>query len=212
MKALDLFEIAWERANHLSGMYSYLNVAATNVLKCDEILRAEWAARVSALDLYVHEIIAQEMLEIYVGNRPQTDSYKKFSISMSWFQTLNSAASSIQSTSHFDFIVREQLSRLTYQYPDDIADGIRLISRKELWNEIASEIYGKNINQSQKVILAKSIKSKLQFIVHRRNKIVHEADIQKIQPRQLQSISSNDLIDVKDHIQKIVYAIDSVIK
>lgn len=212
MKPLELFNIAWERANHLSGIYQYLNRTATNVLKCDELLRSEWAARVSALDMYVHELISQEMLEIYIGNRPKTDAYKKFSISMNWFEILNASPSSTHSASYFDFVVREQLGRITYQFPDDIADGIRLISKKELWNEVANFIIGGNPAQSVKITEAKSIKTKLRMIVDRRNKIVHEADIKKAQPRELEEISQSDLIEVKQHIERIVRAIDHIVK
>jgi hypothetical protein len=37
----------------------------------------------------------------------------------------------------FDLEVRSNLSRVTYQFPEDIAEGIRLVSGIELWNEIA---------------------------------------------------------------------------
>jgi hypothetical protein len=55
----------------------------------------------------------------------------------------------------------------SYQQPDKIADGIRNISDKKLWDEVATKM-----NKP-----AQEIKQQLTSIVDRRNKIAHEADI-----------------------------------
>ncbi len=54
-----------------------------------------------------------------------------------------------------------------FQQADKIADAIRYISGKKLWDEVAIQM-----NKS-----AKDIKQQLNSIVDRRNKIAHEADI-----------------------------------
>ena len=53
----------------------------------------------------------------------------------------------------FDLEVRSKLSRVTYQLPDDIADGIRLVSACELWDDIA---VSKGAAASTKSAMAKS--------------------------------------------------------
>jgi hypothetical protein len=63
--------------------------------------------------------------------------------------------------------IRERHSYLSFQQPDKIAEAIRLISDKKLWQEVAN-IMGKK---------DKEIKQQLSAIVDRRNKIAHEADI-----------------------------------
>lgn len=63
--------------------------------------------------------------------------------------------------------IRESLSYKSFQDPDKIADAIRLISDKKLWDEVANKM-GRT---------TKDIKQQLNFIVDRRNKIAHEADI-----------------------------------
>lgn len=63
--------------------------------------------------------------------------------------------------------IRENLRYKSFQQPDKIAEAIRLISAKKLWEEVASKL-----NKP-----AKDIKSQLSAIVERRNKIAHEADI-----------------------------------
>jgi hypothetical protein len=63
--------------------------------------------------------------------------------------------------------VRERLGYQSFQQPDKIADAIRLISDKKLWDEVATKL-GRS---------ARDIKQQLSAIVDRRNKIAHEADI-----------------------------------
>lgn len=63
--------------------------------------------------------------------------------------------------------IREQLSYKSFQQPEKIADAIRYICDKKLWDEIAASM-GKS---------AKDVKQQLSSIVERRNKIAHEADI-----------------------------------
>jgi RiboL-PSP-HEPN len=63
--------------------------------------------------------------------------------------------------------IRERLGYFSFQQADKIADAIRYISDKKLWDEVASSL-GKP---------TKDIKQQLNSIVDRRNKIAHEADI-----------------------------------
>jgi RiboL-PSP-HEPN len=79
----------------------------------------------------------------------------------------NSILNQLNNASWLEDEVRERLSYQSYQQSDKIADAIRLISDKKLWDEVATKI-GKP---------AKDVKQQLSVIVDRRNKIAHEADI-----------------------------------
>lgn len=63
--------------------------------------------------------------------------------------------------------IRDRLGYQSFQQPDKIADAIRLISDKKLWEEVAVKL-----DRS-----AKDVKQQLNATVDRRNKIAHEADI-----------------------------------
>lgn len=108
----------------------------------------------------------------------------------------------------FDLDVRGRISRVTYQAPDDIADGIRLISPIELWNEVAKHdgAVGNAIKSA-----AGAIKLSLSQIANRRNKIVHEGDLQPSLPRVEWPISRQDVDDVKATILKVVLAMEALI-
>ncbi|WP_263975519.1 HEPN domain-containing protein [Leptolyngbya sp. 7M] len=73
----------------------------------------------------------------------------------------------LNNTSWLEDEIRERLGYQSFQQPDKIADAIRLISDKKLWDAVATRL-GKS---------AKDVKQQLSAIVDRRNKIAHEADI-----------------------------------
>lgn len=208
MKALGHFEAVWSRCALLSTLHAYLSRNVAAVLQPEELLRAEWVARVSALDLYTHELVAQGMLAIFEGLRPPTPGYLKFEVSNEILNRVQNAVTASEKSAAFDLHVRDRLSRITYQNPDDIADGVRLFSTIELWNEVATR-YG--ATSSTKTTVAKSLKTQLSLIVRRRNQIAHEGDLQPPPLREPWPISSADLQFVADQVEGLVKAIDSVV-
>jgi RiboL-PSP-HEPN len=79
----------------------------------------------------------------------------------------SSVLNRLNNTSWLEDEIRERLGYQSFQQPEKIADAIRLISDKKLWDEV-STILG---------LPARDIKQQLSAIVDRRNKIAHEADI-----------------------------------
>lgn len=209
MSPINYFKEVWSRCDQLSALHAYLSANATSVLPLDELLRAEWVARVSALDMYIHELVAQKIMDIYKGSRPATPSYLQFKISTETLSRIRSALISTDAASAFELDIKSSLARITYQDPETIADGVRLISEVELWNELAIII--KNPSPSNKIISAKDIKKDLSLIVSRRNKIAHEGDLQPSIPRKPWLISRTDLEFVSTTIESIVVAIDKVL-
>jgi len=79
----------------------------------------------------------------------------------------SSVLNKLNNASWLEDEIRERLGYQSFQQPDKIADAIRLISDKKLWDEVAMKLG----------ISAKDVKQQLSAIVDRRNKIAHEADI-----------------------------------
>jgi hypothetical protein len=189
-------------------LHAYLQNAVTGILQPEELLRSEWVARVSALDLYIHELVAQQMLATFEGRRPASPAFLRFQISVEALHRIRGAATPSDSGAAFDLHVREQLGRITYQAPDDIAAGIRLCSPVELWNEVALRL---GASQATMVERAKRLKTELSLIVRRRNIIAHEGDLQQSPLRDPWPISRTDLAFVGDQIERVVRAIDVIV-
>ena len=209
MTPLKHFEAVWERCSHLSAMQAYLAANVVGVLKPDELLRSEWVARVSALDLYVHELVAQRMLAIFEGSLPKTKAYSACMFMSEAVDRIRHATTPSEASAAFDLEIRRQLGFVSYQYPDKIADGIRMCSTVELWNDVALH---QGATQQNKVAHAKQIKSQLTTIVDRRNKIAHEGDLQpKALPISPWPISQGDLTIVSNFIEQLVRSIDACV-
>ena len=118
---------------------------------------------VSALDLYVHEIVRLGMLECFRSQRPQTNAFIEFRVTLG---SATQAVSAPGSDVWLDDQIQDQHSRRTFQQPDDITSAIRHFSNADIWHQVAVRL-----QSSQQ-----DVRNRLRLIVDRRNKIVHEAD------------------------------------
>jgi hypothetical protein len=192
----------------MSVLHAYLAGNVSGVLQPDELLRAEWVARLGALDLYIHELVAQLMLETFEGRRLATPAYLQFRVSHETLDRIRTAATPSDARAAFDLNIRQQLSFVTYQDPEKIAEGVRLCSAVELWNEVALRL---GATHAMKVIKAKDLKKDLSILVGRRNRIAHEGDLQPSPLREPWPIAREDLIFVGERIETLVRAINSVV-
>jgi hypothetical protein len=202
------FDDVWQRCELFVALHGYVMANATGALQPDELLRAEWAARVSALDLYVHELVTKNLIEIFAGTRPVCPGFARFQISGEALMRIQAAATPADRCAAFELEVRTRLSRVTYQHPDDIAEGIRMVSACALWNEIALRL---GATASTMIATSADLRRRLALIVDRRNKIVHEGDLQPTVPRTPWTIDRADVSQVTTFINDVVGAIDAIV-
>ena len=119
---------------------------------------------VSALDYYIHEIVRLGMLEVYRGTRPETSAFLRFQISL---ERVRQMVKTPTSNDWLDNEIRERHSWRSFQQAKPIADVIRLISDIKLWEQVSNYLG----------MPAQEIRQQLNLIADRRNKIVHEADM-----------------------------------
>ncbi|MEG4172088.1 MULTISPECIES: HEPN domain-containing protein [unclassified Microcoleus] len=163
--AIDLFRISIARVRDLIAVHNSLKAQASSVLDISDILRAALVLAVSALDYYIHEVVRIGMFEIHRGQRPEPPAFSRFQISLGNARAGINAGQNIDSWLEDE--IRQRHSYKSFQQPEAIADAIRLISDKKLWEEVSTNMGSP----------ARSIKQQLSLIVDRRNKIAHEADI-----------------------------------
>ena len=163
--AIDLFGICIRRVRDLIALHHSLKAQASSVLDISDMLRAALVLAVSALDYYIHEVVRIGMLEIHRGQRPEPPAFSRFQISLGNARAGINAGQNIDSWLEDE--IRQRHSYKSFQQPDSIAEAIRLICDKKLWEEVS-------INMGSP---AQDIKEQLRLIVDRRNKIAHEADI-----------------------------------
>lgn len=207
MNAISQFQLVWNRCDELKALAAFLRGKTTGIVNVDELLRAEWVARVSALDLYMHELIAQKMVDTFSGTRPVAAGFLRFALPSDVLMRVKTSSAADQ-VSAFDLEVRNKLSILSYQDPEKIADGVRLISDLELWRSIAAT---DGLHPSRVQEAAKGLKLQLSAIITRRNKIAHEGDLKPGIPREAWPISPTDVEQVEIFLLKLVRRIDTLL-
>jgi len=198
LSSISQFRENISRVGTLGGLYYALDSLTTPLIDGSDILRSQIVLSVSALDHYIHAVARVGMLEVFTGKRPPTGAYLKFPVSANTLMASNSGSSGIDL---FEEEIRERHSFLSFQQPDKVADAIRLFSTCKLWEEVGIRM-GSTPSE---------IKTRLQLIVDRRNKIAHEADLDPSFPGIRWPITPSDANSVTDYISEVCETIHSVV-
>lgn len=162
---LKRFRANLQRARDSRALFSALTAAmAGSRVDLSDLLRFAIVTGVSAFDAFVHELVRLAMVEVFLGARAATPAYGRFAIPLG---TVTNMLTSAMPSSLLDGEVRIQHGHKSFQLPDKVADAVRLVSDKDLWREVAGAMG----------VDAQSAKNRLVLIADRRNKIVHEADM-----------------------------------
>ncbi len=189
-----------ERVRAIGGLYEALDQLTTPVLDASDLLRTQIVLAVSSLDHYIHEIVRFGMLEVYHGKHLPTDAFQRFQVTIGAAMTGLAGSST---NNWFETEIREKHGYLAFQHPGKIADAVRLFSSSELWPSVASQLG----------LTVQDVKTRLQLIVERRNKITHEADLDPsysgIGIRW--PIFRNDSVQAVEYIQNLCETIHSIV-
>lgn len=196
-RALDAFRGSLARVDHLSGLHKALCSLTTPAVDSSDLLRAQIVLAVSALDFYIHEATLIGMLQVYKGDRPTTNAFIGYRISVGAMLSGYPTAG----TAWLEAEIRDRHSFLSFQQPDKIADAIRLFSGIKLWQSVAVRMGEDETN----------LKAKLRLLVDRRNKIAHEADLDPSYPGARWPITEADVAASRLFLSELVEAIHAVV-
>jgi len=177
--ALIQFKSNIQRVKDLDGLYRALQAQTGGLLDLSDLLRTVIVMGVSALDLYMHEVTRLGMIEALNGTRTQTDAFRRFQAPL---EHVIRGFSVPGSSGWLDDAIRQAHGWRSFQLPDKIAEAIRLISPISLWDELAR----------RRGVSTRDLKNDVSAIVERRNKIVHEADLDPSFPATQWPISQPD--------------------
>ena len=175
-----------------------------------ELLRSAIVSAVSALDRYLHDLIASKLLSLLKGKTP--GSLARFQIKLADVESmlakaLESRGKDAPATRPRTILkdcFRNSLNQRTFQGAVQIESGMGMLGINECWGKIAQRM-GCTANR---------IRAQLTRIVNRRNKIVHEGDIkQGSRPREIElnTITIKGVREDIDWLEKLVKAIDGLI-
>lgn len=186
-KAIFLRNI--QQANELGVLFDTLSGLVPLHDQLDDLLRSQVVNCMSAFDKLMHDLVRIGMVRIFENQRLPTAKYLNEAIAIQHLPALASNAVP-PAAIRFEEIMREKLSKLSFQDPVKVADGLSYIwDEGQKWQHIS---LGLGMSES-------AAKIKLKLIVTRRNAIVHEADLDPVNS-QKQSIARAETTDIANFL------------
>jgi hypothetical protein len=178
-----------QQANELGVLFDYLSDTVTVPTPFDDLLRSQIVNTLSAFDKLMHDLIRIGMVKIFENQRPPTGKYLSEAVAIQHLSGLTTGAVPPPPV-RFEEIVREKLSKLSFQDPAKVTDGLSYIwNESQKWQQIAL-----SLGMSDE-----DAKRRLKLIVTRRNAIVHEADIDPV-TNQKQTIARSETTDTSNFL------------
>lgn len=182
LNAKRVFHNNIQQANELGALYDYMSTTLPIPDQFDDLLRSQIVNALSAFDKLMHDLIRIGMVRIFESQRPPTAKYLSEVVAIQHLSGLAAGAVPPPPV-RFEQIVREKLSKLSFQDPAKISDGLSYIwCENQKWQQIALGLG----------MTDEDAKRKQKLIVTRRNAIVHEADLDPV-TNQKQAITRGEV-------------------
>lgn len=189
LNARGVFHKNIQQANELGALYDYLSTTVAIPEQFDDLLRSQVVNAVSAFDKLMHDLIRIGMVGIFESQRPSTGKYLNEVVAIQHLPGLAAGAVPPPPV-RFEEIVREKLSKLSFQDPLKIADGLSYIwNENQKWQQIAG---GLGMSDDD-------VRRKQKLIATRRNAMVHEADLDPV-TNQKQAITRAEATEICDFL------------
>lgn len=168
-QAIDQFNLNIASVKQLYGIYT-VHSSLTSSIDASEVLRAVVVMTVSALDCYLHELVAWGTVDIYSGVAKfgYGNATLKPSESTPWLLHKLSIDKSAQ-LNEIENEIWKKIESKTFQDPEIIQSNLACLGVNDVWNRVSGTM---SINEQD-------LKNRLKLIVNRRNSIAHEADIDR---------------------------------
>lgn len=192
----DFFNNQIASLRSLSAIFQYLKDNA-NMMDADALLRSEYILIVSTFDNYLHNIVRRKLRESFFNATPLPND---FSLPIEICQLIRNEPTEPGQQRIIDSALKRSLEKDSFQAPKSVEYALSLIKVKHIWKTASNTI----------VDTPEHIRDQLALIVHRRNQIAHESDIE-FSTGVLRSISMQDVIDCRNFLEKLVEIIDTQI-
>lgn len=197
---IDNFNLHILELKKLDDIFNYNARLLTAGIDISGLLRAEIVFAVSALDQFIHAVLIYKAMDILKNRKPQSTSFYKLTIGLDSVSLFLNNTNTLDALPIIENEIRTNLGWKSFQQPDKIAEALKIVCNKKVWDEVS------NIMDISTQIL----KEKLKLIVKRRDSIAHEADFDLVNQCQY-PIDRNSTRDSVNFIISLVYAIDSIV-
>lgn len=180
-------------------MEIYLNISPSGRFEnAAHLLRSEYVLIVSAFDSYLHRIVHRRLTAMFFSDQSVPD---RLNMKVSEFQEIFHKTNPDEQRQLFEVALRKRLAQDSFQSPRSVEYVMGLIRVNQFWTRVASQM-GTSPDD---------VRDQLAMIVHNRNMIAHESDIDpstgELKPR-----TADDVDRCRDFLAKLVECVDSLIE
>lgn len=193
----DAFDGQIDSLKTLTGIY--LEISPLGKFEnAAHILRSEWVLMVSAFDSYLHRIVHRKLTAMFFSGQFVRDS---LNMKVNEFQNILLETDAEERRALFETALRKRLAEDSFQSPKSVEYVMGLIQVRNFWKRVSSQMDA----------APDDVHSRLALIVHRRNCIAHESDIDPVS-QELRPITVEDVKSCRDFLAKLVECVDSLIE
>lgn len=196
---LARFSADAQRARDLVGLGQALGVMTVGVVDASDLYRASLVQVVAGLDFYVHGVVLERAVDMVMGRvPPDFGRSARMGLSLASVEELANAPTAADRELLARGHIAERLTLETFQRPDDIAAALALVGVGACWKAAFGTGAG-------------AAKTALSLVVRRRNRIVHQADMDPLTPSTPTPISADDALDSIATVEITVAGLDAII-
>ncbi|WP_433557892.1 hypothetical protein ACQPWY_03720 [Pseudonocardia xinjiangensis] len=206
MSAAANLQTNLEYAHNLAEAGRTLEKLKIGSFEVADIYRAAWTQAVAALDHWVHQEIAERMLRL--ADQPDIvvpKHYPGITLPLDAIERVRRGELLLRDAVD-EYYLRKEHTRKTYQDPEDIRVGLRMVADVDgLWQRVAV-LLGERAGSGAQA-QGKDVVDRLRGVVRRRNKIVHEYDHDAEDPTGKRPIDGSTTSKTIIWIQQVTEAI-----
>lgn len=195
-KIINTFNNSIDSLRKKIGIHEGLNKKGFTE-EADDVLRSIVVFLMSAVDFYMHEIVKYSLVKMFKGEKSKTVGYKNSLV------PLKVVEKGIKNPQNIDWLedgIIQQQGFKTFMAADKIGEVLKLISNKEIFSEVASQL-GKSTEE---------LKNEIQKIYTRRNKIAHQTD-RHHKTNRLSSIKKEEVERFIDLIESFILEVHKIV-
>jgi hypothetical protein len=194
-KRLPYFELDIQRARDLIGLGQAVGSLTVGTVDSSDMFRAGLVQAVAAMDHYFHGVILDRAVDILLGHTSISGRHRRIGLQLDAVRDILTAPTLTDRELGIRKHVAVQLAKETFQAADEIGAGLALVGVPKIWT-IA---FPGN---------APAMQTALGVVVTRRNRIVHQADGDPLNPGHVTPLTSSDALDAISAVEGTVLTID----
>ena len=192
---LPFFHSDIQRSRDLVGLGQAIGTMTVGTVDASDLFRGALVQTVAAMDHYFHGVVLDRGVEMLLGRTPSTGTHRTIGLPFGSVRDIVTATSpgdrELEARRH----IAASLGRVTFQAADEIAAGLALVGVPKVWTVAFSGN-------------ADAVKTALGVIITRRNRIVHQADSDPVNPGVVTALTDTDALGAIDTVERMVMAID----